>query len=64
MIMFRSVAVVIAVLSGIAFAACGGGGSGPSPSPYGGATAAPTSAPALGTNKPAASGDPYSDYGY
>ena len=62
--MLRSAALVIVVLSGMALAACGGGGSGPSPSPYGGATGAPTNAPALGTNKPAVSGDPYSDYGY
>jgi hypothetical protein len=54
---------LLAVLGAGIFAACGGGGAGPSSSPYG-ATNAPTQAPALGTNKPERSGDPYSDTGY
>jgi len=42
----------------VVLGACGGTGSGTTP------TAAPSAAPALGTNKPLTSGDPYSDTGY
>jgi len=53
---------LIGVLATGLLGACGGGDSGGS----GGATrtAAPSAAPALGTNKPVTSGDPYSDTGY
>ncbi|HEV8470616.1 MAG TPA: hypothetical protein VGR46_13500 [Candidatus Limnocylindria bacterium] len=42
----------------VVLGACGGTGSGTTP------TTAPSAAPALGTNKPLTSGDPYSDTGY
>jgi hypothetical protein len=42
----------------VVLGACGGTGSGTTP------TAAPSAAPALGTNKPVPSGNPYSDSGY
>jgi hypothetical protein len=63
MTMLRALILLIAVLAGLATVACGGPGGGAQ------VTSAPTTAaPALGTNKPAASpmtsGDPYSDYGY
>ena len=60
----RNVLLAGAVAASLAIAACGGGGSGASPSPYGGASAKPSQAPAAGTNNPAMSADPYSDYGY
>jgi len=54
----RTIAFAAAIAAGVLTMACGGAGSG------GNTSATPTTAPALGTNKPAASGDPYSDTGY
>jgi hypothetical protein len=58
MSVFRALALA-SILSAL-LVACGGAGSG------GTSGGAPSSSPspALGTNKPATSGDPYSDYGY
>jgi hypothetical protein len=55
----RAVFLIVAFAASLALASCGGAGSGGA-----GTTAAPSAAPALGTNRPVPSGDPYSDYDY
>ena len=54
----RALFLISVFAATVALGACGGTGSGTTQ------TAAPSTAPALGTNKPLPSGNPYSDTGY